>query len=446
MCAGGQTFPERDQIEEELTALLRQGGLRNHRAKKDVLALLEGEQAPKPNKNRTIMWPEFRGPSSVNTRNLGKISVSSFDAGKYSDKGHVTGNDMIARGIPTQYANTFARAFNGSKARNTWKQQEQIKRTIERCEYDSGIRMAFPWGTTELQTFVGWCLEEHFKGSTITQYVSNVRSLHRDQHLTMDNSDWPFLSQVIKGHDNTSAPIPGRVPMTPELLLEFKKKLSKSRLSIPDRRLVWVVATALFQGSFRVGELLAPSKTKYCPQSTLRSRDVKLTTCKIEGKNVDMLMISLRRPKEVKGSKHEVKVEVFDLGEECFYSCPVAWKKWRASSKLELEEELPVFRWEDGSFITAGELNKLLKDFLADKVPYEEGIVATHSFRAGIVSVMGVLGYTDEEIMRQGRWRSSSFLEYVKLGRAARLQEQWKLANKISTLITGSMATGEIRR
>ena len=159
-----------------------------------------------------------------------------------------------------------------------------------------------------------------------------------------------------------------------------------------------------------------------------------------------MLMISLRRPKEVKGSKHEVKVEVFDLVEESFYSCPVAWKKWRTSSKLELEEELPVFRWEDGSFITAGELNKLLKDFLADKVPYEEGIVATHSFRAGIVSVMGVLGYTDEEIMRQGRWRSSSFLEYVKLGRAARLQEQWKLANKISTLITGSMATGEIRR
>ena len=200
--------------------------------------------------------------------------------------------------------------------------------------------MALPWGTEALQTFVGWCLEEQFKGSTINQYVSNVRSLHRDSQLSMDDSDWPFLSQVIKGHDNLSTPIPGRIPMTPELLLEFKRKLSKSKLKVPDRRLIWTVATALFQGSFRVGELLSPSRTKYCPQSTLRGKDVELTSCQIDGVKVEMLLVSLRKPKETRGNKHNVKVELFDLGENCFYSCPSAFAKWRASSSLEIQPDM----------------------------------------------------------------------------------------------------------
>ena len=446
ICPGEPKHPDRNQVEEEMVTLFRQGGLRNHRSKKDMANLLEGEQAPNPNKNKGAIWPAYRGPASTDARNLGNADITAYESGKYSSWGHVNRNDMLIRGIPEQYADTYAAAFNGSKARNTWKQRGVILRTIGRCERDSGVILGLPWGARELQVFVGWCLEEQLSGSTINQYVSNVRTLHRDWQLKMDDTDWVFLSQVIKGHDNLRTPYPGRVTITPELLFEFKKRLSKSKMSVPNRRMIWVVVTALFQGCFRVGELVSPSKTQFCPDSTLRSQDVKITSCRVGGKEVSMLLVSLRRPKEARGKRQNVEVEIFDLGENCFYSCPRAWKKWRESSQLELVDSLPVFRWENGTLLTAQDLNKLLKEYLMDKVGNNGGYVATHSFRAGMVSVMGRLGYTDEEIKRQGRWASDCFLDYVKLGRAARLQEQWKLAESISGLITQSMVTGELRR
>ena len=133
---------------------------------------------------------------------------------------------------------------------------------------------------------------------------------------------------------------------------------------------------------------------------------------------------------------------MFDLGPDCFYNPVSAWLKWRRDSKLELEENLPVFRQENGSLFTARDLNAILKIMLEEKVRYMEGYVASHSFRARLVSVMARLGYTEEEIKRQGRWRSDSYLAYVKMGRAARLTEQWEMASKIAALVADCVQSG----
>ena len=71
ICPGEPKHPDRNQVEEEMVTLFRQGGLRNHRSKKDMANLLEGEQAPNPNKNKGAIWPAYRGPASTDARNLG---------------------------------------------------------------------------------------------------------------------------------------------------------------------------------------------------------------------------------------------------------------------------------------------------------------------------------------------------------------------------------------
>ena len=149
-----------------------------------------------------------------------------------------------------------------------------------------------------------------------------------------------------------------------------------------------------------------------------------------------MLLFTIRVPKECRGNG-DVQVEVFDLGKDCFYSCVQAWIKWKDSSKLPFDPEMPVFRKESGSLLTPAEFNTCLKELLSDKVNYTEGIVASHSFRAGIASVMAKLGYKDNDIQIQGRWRSDCFLKYLKLGRATRLADQYTLASKISGVVTG---------
>ena len=147
----------------------------------------------------------------------------------------------------------------------------------------------------------------------------------------------------------------------------------------------------------------------------------------------------MKKPKELRGTG-SVEVEMFDLN--CFYSAPVAWHKWRKDSKRAIEQDKPVFRREDGSCFTPSDLNAILKSLLQEKVKYMEGYVASHSFRSGLVSVMARLGYSTEEIQRQGRWESDSYKAYCKLGRASRLNEQWELASRISDIVTDAVQFG----
>ena len=187
-----------------------------------------------------------------------------------------------------------------------------------------------------------------------------------------------------------------------------------------------------------MGEILSPTTSRFCPTSTLRGMDVRMERVVAGSKSTKLMKFRLRSPKETRGGG-DVWVEMFDLGPECFYNCTAAWEKWREMSRVPIEPEMPVFRKEDGTLLTAKHLNAVLKTLLVKDVDYEGGSVATHSFRAGLTSVMGRLGYSNEEIMRQGRWQSSSFMAYLKLGRAERVEQQYKLASSILVHVSASM-------
>ena len=63
-------------------------------------------------------------------------------------------------------------------------------------------------------------------------------------------------------------------------------------------------------------------------------------------------------------------------------------------------------------------MNESLKRLLRPYIEY--GSVSGHSFRAGMATMMGLSGFTDEEIQARGRWSSSAFLRYIKLGRVTK--------------------------
>ena len=361
------------------------------------------------------------------------LGIEPFLFGKYSTDGPFTEGSMRGLGVPERYVGIFADAANGGNSRRTWKQRRTVLRTIEKCARETATPLDFPWGDRELQTYVGWSMEEGKKGNTITQYISNVASLHREMGLQMNVANKHLITTVVKGHGNLAENAPGRIPMTPDLMFHLKLKLSRSNLPVPERRLVWVIATTLFQGSFRVGELLSPTKKKFCPDSTLLGSDINWESATLGGRQVDLLKVRVKCPKETRGHQ-VVDVELFDLS-DCFYNCVSAFRKWRGASSLPLDPNLPLFRHEDGSLVTPNYFNMLLKDLMQDKVQYMQGFIATHSFRSGLASVMAQLGYSDEQIKLQGRWRGDAFMNYIKLGRAARLEDQWALANKIANLV-----------
>ena len=79
--------PDRDEIELELISLLRNSGMRNHRAKPVQLDLLTRDEAPTPSKLSPGLWPAFKGPLPQDTRNLGK----SPNTHKARKEGHYQG-------------------------------------------------------------------------------------------------------------------------------------------------------------------------------------------------------------------------------------------------------------------------------------------------------------------------------------------------------------------
>ena len=85
--------------------------------------------------------------------------------------------------------------------------------------------------------------------------------------------------------------------------------------------------------------------------------------------------------------------------------------------------------------LTPSQLNSTIQHLLKEEISYLEGTIATHSFRSGVVTIMGRLGYSEDDIKRQGRWTSEAFRAYLKMGRAIRLEEQYSLATRIASLI-----------
>ena len=141
-------------------------------------------------------------------------------------------------------------------------------------------------------------------------------------------------------------------------------------------------------------------------------------------------MVHLKSPKE-EAIRKGVNVELFSTDT---LTCPVsAWKKWRKIDKLNLSPTKPVFRMTDGKCFTGALFNTHLKQLLGKYVNYDKNKFLSHSFRAGLASMMASSGYEDSIIMRQGRWNSQAFKIYCKTGRGTRLKEQRDLARTITS-------------
>ena len=60
--------------------------------------------------------------------------------------------------------------------------------------------------------------------------------------------------------------------------------------------------------------------------------------------------------------------------------------------------------------------------------------ILSHSFRAGLVTAMTRLGYSDDDIFKIGRWHSQSFVNYLKTARIKRMKIAKEMAGKMATL------------
>ena len=279
--------------------------------------------------------------------------------------------------------------------------------------------------------FIGWLITvRKVSGNTISQYLSGLRVIHLKNGVLPPCLRPDVVQSVLKGleHNGSKHSIP-RLPVTIPIMRLIKKKLTLSKMDLSKKRLLWAVSCIALHGSFRIHELLAKEELLFDPSTTLLGKDLRKLSIKIDGKLEELIVLHLENPKEDK-LKKGVNVELFSTGT---VTCPIAaFNKWQKASNLRIDPIKPVFRLETGKCLTGANFNKALKDLLSKHINYEEKKFLSHSFRAGFASMMAEAGYSDEEIMRQGRWHSQAFMAYCKTGRGSRLKEQRDLARKLT--------------
>ena len=90
---------------------------------------------------------------------------------------------------------------------------------------------------------------------------------------------------------------------------------------------------------------------------------------------------------------------------------------------------MPAFRFQDGTNLTQEKFNKILKIIFKTHLTDINGTISTHSFRIGLASTLGELGFSDDQVMQAGRWSSRAFQAYLKLPRTRRLEMAKAIGN-----------------
>ena len=349
---------------------------------------------------------------------------------KHSGEGGFHDGTFLGYGVPAYLAPCLVEAGNFALAASSWKTYQTVDHHLEACEMEIGRALTFPLSLGDVLTWVAWLINSReLRAKTIQVYLAGLRMAHFKRGYFNVNLLSDIIKHIMVGlkqRDLNADKLKnkkGRLPVTVEVLKTLRLQIRRSGWLIAKKRLVWAVCVFGFSGSFRVHEMLAKKQSEFDPTVTLLGADVGLET--LEDKT-QVLKVKLKAPKEAR-LRHGVVVDLFSTGS---YLCPVlAMRKYIQALPVSLADDKPIFRRLDGLSYTGAAFNSDLKLLL--RGTGQEGIITSHSLRAGLASEMGALGYSDSDIMQIGRWHSSAYLNYVKNGRLQRMKVAKEVARSI---------------
>ena len=339
---------------------------------------------------------------------------------KYSSSGLFTPDSFSSITLNPTLAASLSSIANHSLTRSTWSSYATAERMLRRCCDDSKITLSYPITEPVIITFIAWLNSRGLKAATINNYLAGIRQYHLTLGLNPPNLHTDLVKQLLTGKKKfdlcQKSTSPVRLPVTPNLLRLLKLAISKDDLNKEDMRIFWLACVLAFFGCFRMGELLSPSSNNFDPLTTLLKEDLITNTNSLNKNPITFLEVRLKSTKT--SGISTVMVDIYPTNNEI---CPVrAFRQWEKSSKSPRSN--PAFQLSSGKFLTTELLNKKLRLWLKDHLDYSKGVITCHSFRAGLVSILGAAGFKDSDLKTLGRWSSRAYEIYCKLPRTKRAE------------------------
>jgi hypothetical protein len=294
--------------------------------------------------------------------------------------------------LPDDVAESLVEFGNMGVAKSTWKSYNSAKHMLMKCAKETKNCMELPLAEREILIFIDWLARHrHLKGSSVNSYLSGIRQMHIVMGIPPPAIRSGLVKLVLKGITNRdniasrSEHLSGRLPITFNVMLLLKRLIERLELSTKDKAMVWAVATVAFAGAFRISEILCKTESTFDPDFDLLGSSV---TFSYDNKMQVTAHFTLKCPKESKSSK----VTTVDLFQNDGTLCPIAaLRNW--DKGCPHAPQLPFFCFEDGTPLTGAKMNTLLDKTLGLYTDKSIGKFTTHSFRIGLASELGRLGY-----------------------------------------------------
>ena len=249
-----------------------------------------------------------------------------------------------------------------------------------------------------LVTYVAFLFQEsEIKYSTVKTRLAAVKALHESHLCFKPRGPMSVLTNVLKGFRRLRDRKFASEPLTLGIIKKIVKTYPKDEL----RDTVECVLAVGFWGLFRVGELVA-TKSNRASKHTMLMQNVSWRT-----RNHRVVSMVVRLP-TCKSNKFGDKIHRVVMTCTCKVGlCPVhlTWKLLKTYSGKVVRG--PVFRWADDTFVTGGELNKLIKKGCRElKLPVKK--FSAKCLRSGGASYMEQNGMALRMIQKLGRWSEGS--------------------------------------
>ena len=249
-----------------------------------------------------------------------------------------------------------------------------------------------PADVTTILNYVHYLLLQKKKVTSIRLHLSSIGHFHKIEGFD-DPTTGYRVKLAVRGASQYRPPvIDKRVPVSKEIYQMLRTQLLSTCSSVYESLLFGATIALLYEGWFRIGELLAPSKVKV--------NESRLLVDGIAFEKYGSVVIRLSKDKTSKGKPRKIEFHPANDTRSFLFR----YKRRRPSFTSG-----PFLIHIDGTPLTVGQFRSVFKT-LVIKAGLDPTIITPHSFRIGGCSRSKAEGLTDEVIQARGRWVTRGML------------------------------------
>ena len=257
----------------------------------------------------------------------------------------------------------------------------------------------WPVPLSDIVNFIAYLEKMNYKASTAKSYIS-VLSFKMKVMAIQDTTKSFVITKIVCGMERKHKRVNARKPITFEILEKITNVVLHVCNSYYEATLFAACFSVAFFGFLRVGEFALSQNSE---RHMLRIEDISL---EFGGETV-ILNIPSSKTDQLANT---TKLVINSCNNRVI--CPVKNMINYFNARPKVQGAL--FCHLNHKYLTRYQVVSVLKNTLTF-LKLNPNDFNTHSFRIGAATSFSVLGKSDDEIKKLGRWKSSAFSNYIRI-------------------------------